>query len=202
MPDAPLTGPLQRLIDELRKLPGVGQRSAERIAFHLLKATPQEALGLSQTITDIKEKVRPCRRCFNLADGELCAICSDARRDQSQIFVVEQPKDVISLEGTGVVHGVYHVLMGHVAPLDGVGPTDLTIAALVERCRSEEISEVVLATNPNLEGDATDLCIIDALEPTGVRVTRLARGLAPGTHIEYASRSMLEEALRARRQID
>ncbi|RMF74180.1 MAG: recombination protein RecR [Planctomycetota bacterium] len=200
--DSAPTGPLQRLIDELRRLPGIGQRSAERVAFHLLKAEREEALALSRAIADIKDKLRPCRRCYNLADGELCAICSDPRRDQRQIFVVEQPKDVISLENTGIVHGVYHVLMGHVAPVDGVGPDTLTIAALVERCRDGNVDEVVLATNPNLEGDATDLCVAEALKPTGVRITRLARGLAPGTHIEYANRSMLEEALRARRNVE
>jgi recombination protein RecR len=201
MSDVPLTGPLQRLIDELKKLPGVGPRSAERIAFHLLKASKPEAMALADSVRDIKEQIRPCSRCYNLADGELCNICSDPRRDQSQIFVVEQPKDLINLESTGLVTGVYHVLMGHVDPLDGIEPDDLTIGALVERCRASDVKEVVLATNPNVEGDTTALHITSLLENTGVKITRLARGLAPGAQIEYASRAMLEEALRGRREI-
>ena len=201
MTDVTLTGPLQRLIDELKKLPGVGSRSAERIAFHLLKAQQAEALALADAVRGIKEKIRPCRRCYNLADGELCNICADPRRDQSQIVVVEQPKDLINLESTGLVTGVYHVLMGHIAPLDGVEPDDLTIAALVERCRSADVKEIVLATNPNVEGDTTALHITSLLQDTGVRITRLARGLAPGAQIEYANRAMLEAALRGRREM-
>jgi recombination protein RecR len=135
MGEAPLTGPLQRLIDELKKLPGIGARSAERIAFHLLKADRDEALALARAVADTKEKIRPCTQCFNLADGELCNICQDGRRDSSQIVVVEQPKDLISLESTGLVRGLYHVLMGHIAPLEGIDPSQLTIDALVERVR-------------------------------------------------------------------
>lgn len=207
-----LTAPLQRLIDELKKLPGVGPRSAERIAFHLLKATPPEALALADAVRDIKEKIRPCRICNNLADADVCHICADPRRDRSQIVVVEQPKDVIALEATGVVTGVYHVLMGHIDPLEGLEPGDLTIAALVERCKPAAapgrpadwppVREVVLATNPNTEGDATALHIIELLAPTGVQITRPARGLAPGSQLEYANRSMLEEALRGRRAVE
>ncbi len=201
MTDVPLTGPLQRLIDELKKLPGVGPRSAERIAFHLLKADKAEALALAESVRDIKEKIRPCSRCYNLADGELCSICADHRRDQSQIVVVEQPKDLISLESTGLVNGVYHVLMGHIDALEGLGPEDLTIGALIERCRGGDVREVVLATNPNLEGDTTALHIISLLQGMNIKTTRLARGLAPGAQIEYANRSMLEEALRGRREV-
>ena len=201
MVETPPAGPLPRLIDELRKLPGVGPRSAERIAFHLLKAEKNEALALADSVRDIKEKIRPCSRCYNLADDELCAICADPRRDQSQIVVVEQPKDLITLESTGLVTGVYHVLMGHIAPLEGIEPDDLTIAALVERCRSADVKEVVLATNPNVEGDTTALHITSLLQGIDVKVTRLARGLAPGGQIEYANRSMLEEALRGRREV-
>lgn len=199
MSDPPAAGPLPRLIEELKKLPGVGTRSAERIAFHLLKTDTAEALALAQAIRHLKERVRPCSRCFNLAEGELCDICSDPRRDPAVIVVVEQPKDLLSLEATGLITGVYHVLMGRIAPLEGVQPADLTIAALVERCRGGNVREVVLATNPTLEGDATALHIIELLRDTGVRVTRLARGLAPGSHIEYANRAMLEAALRGRR---
>jgi recombination protein RecR len=201
MSDIPLTGPLQRLIEELKKLPGIGPRSAERIAFYLLKAEKSEALALAGSVRDVKEKIHPCKRCYNLADGELCSICADPRRDQSQIVVVEQPKDLISLESTGLVTGVYHVLMGHIDPLEGLEPDDLTIAALVERCRGGDVNEVVLATNPNMEGDTTALHITSLLQDTGVKITRLARGLAPGAQIEYANRAMLEEALRGRREM-
>ena len=201
MTEPSLTGPLQTLIDELKKLPGIGQRSAERVAFYVLKAADDAAFALADAVRDVKTKIRPCKRCYNLADGELCNICADSRRDHSQIVVVEQPKDLITLESTGLITGVYHVLMGHIAPLEGVEPDDLTIAGLVERCRSEDVKEVVLATNPNMDGDTTALHVTSLLQPTGVRVTRLARGLAPGAQIEYANRSMLEEALRGRRDV-
>ncbi len=193
------TGPLQRLMDELRRLPGVGARSAERLAFHLLKASREEALALAQAIVAIKDQIRPCRQCFNLADGDLCAICADGRRDPSQIVVVEQPKDLLALESTGLITGVYHVLMGHIAPLEGVQPSDLTIDALVRRVRTGGVREVILATNPTVEGDATALYISSLLADTGVTLTRLARGIAPGSQIEYANRAMLEEAFRGRR---
>lgn len=201
MPEVPLTEPLQRLIDELKKLPGIGPRSAERVAFYLLKAGESDALALADAVRDVKHKIRPCRRCYNLADGDLCAICADPRRDQSQIVVVEQPKDLISLEATGLINGVYHVLMGHIAPLEDLHADDITIAPLVERCRGGTVKEVVLATNPNMEGDTTALHITSLLQSTGVKITRLARGLAPGAQIEYANRSMLEEALRGRREV-
>ncbi len=201
MSDSVLTSPLQRLIEELKKLPGVGPRSAERIAFHLLKTDAGEALALAEAVRDIKEKIRPCARCYNLAEGELCHICADHRRDQSQIIVVEQPKDLLSLEATGLIIGVYHVLMGHITALEGVEPGDLTIDALVKRVKAGNVREVVLATNPTLEGDATALHITSLLADTGVKITRLARGLAPGGQIEYANRYMLEEALRGRREV-
>lgn len=198
MSETRLSGPLQRLIDEFKKLPGVGQRSAERIVFHLLKAGNEEAFALAQAVRDLKEKTRPCARCFNLAEAELCVICADSRRDASIVVVVEQPKDLLSLESTGLVTGVYHVLMGRIAPLDGIGPEHLTIEQLVQRVQAGDIAEVVLATNPTLEGDATALYITTRLEKSNVRVTRLARGLAPGSQIEFANRSMLDEALRGR----
>ncbi|MFN0135446.1 MAG: recombination mediator RecR [Phycisphaerae bacterium] len=200
MKDSRAGGPLQRLIDELRKLPGVGPRSAERIAFHILKSTSDDALGLARTIEDIKKNIRPCGRCFNLAESELCAICADGRRDAGLVFVVEQPKDLMSLEATGLVSGVYHVLMGHLSPLDGIEPKDLTIDALLDRVRGGGVREAVLATNPTLEGDATALYLTELLQAAGVAVTRLARGLAPGGQIEFANRSMLEAAIQGRRQ--
>jgi len=199
MAGEPSTGPLQRLMDELKRLPGVGARSAERIAFHILKAERKEALALADAIIATKERLRPCSRCFNLAEGELCHICADPRRDQSQIVVVEQPKDLLNLEATGLITGVYHVLMGHIAPLDDIGPEDLTIGALVQRVRAGGVNEIILATNPTLEGDATALHITHVLADTGVSVTRLARGLAPGSQIEFANRAMLQEAFRGRK---
>ncbi len=202
MVDEGAQGPLQRVIEAFKRLPGIGARSAERIAFHLLKASREEALGLADSIRAIKEQIRPCRRCFNLTDQELCHICSDGRRDAGVIVVVEQPKDLLALEATGLHPGVYHVLMGHIAPLDGVDATDLTLDALAKRIRSEEVREIVLATNPTVEGDATALHIMQMLEGSPVRVTRLARGIAPGSHIEYANRSMLEEAFRRRQDVE
>lgn len=204
MPDVP-QGPLPRLIEELKKLPGIGSRSAERIAFHLLKVSRGDALRLADAVRDIKEKIRPCTRCYNLAEGELCDICANPRRDAGSLVVVEQPKDLIALETLGLVDGVYHVLMGRLSPLEGIEPADLTIAALLERARDESVHEVILATNPTLEGDATALHVIGQLEQLAagrkspLRITRLARGLAPGGQIEYANRSMLEEAFKGRR---
>ncbi len=183
----------------LGKLPGIGPRSAERVAFHLLKAGDDEAFALAEAIRDVKTKLRPCTRCFNIAEDELCEICADARREQGTICVVEQPKDLLALESTGVYRGVYHVLMGHVAPLEGVDPDDLTIAALAARVKAGEIAEVILATNPDVNGDATALYVARALEGTGVRVTRLARGLPAGGQIEYSSKSILTDAIQERR---
>lgn len=197
-----LSGPLQRLIDECKKLPGIGTRSAERIVFHLLKADAAEVFGLADALRNLKEQVRPCARCFNLAEQELCHICLDARRDRGQIVVVEQPKDLLALEATGLIGGAYHVLMGRISPLDGVEPEHLTIAALLKRVREGQVRELILATNPTLEGDATALYITSALaDRTDLKISRLARGLAPGAHIEYANRSMLEEAFRGRREL-
>lgn len=201
MSDAAPAGPLQRLIEELKKLPGIGARSAERIAFHLLKASREEALALAGAIRAVKEQLRPCAQCFNLTDGDLCDICRNPQRDPGLIVVVEQPKDLLNLEATGLITGVYHVLMGHLAPLDGVEPDDLTIAALVRRVRAGGVREVVLATSPTVEGDATALHISDLLAGSGVKLTRLARGVAPGSPLEYANRSMLAEALRGRQEL-
>jgi recombination protein RecR len=190
-----LPEPLERLMTRLEALPGIGPRSAERIAFHLLRAERDEALALADAIRDVKDNLRHCSRCFNLTDRELCGICSDPRRDASQIVVVEQPKDVLALEATGVVRGVYHVLMGHIAPLEGVEPADLTIEPLLNRVRAGGVAEVVLATNPTVEGDGTALHLHSLLQGAGVKVTRLARGLAVGSQVEYATRAMLEAAI-------
>ncbi|MCH8964578.1 MAG: recombination protein RecR [Planctomycetes bacterium] len=189
---------LDRLIEELKKLPGIGARSAERLAFHILRSSSDQAKALADAITNLKQSIRHCSRCFNLTDRELCGICSDASRDQSQIWVVEQPKDILALEATGLVRGVYHVLMGHIAPLDGVEPGDLTIEALVQRVKDERVEELILATNPTMEGDGTALYLESILEPLKVRTTRLARGLAVGSQLEYATTAMLEAAIRGR----
>lgn len=189
---------LERLIGELKKLPGIGARSAERLAFHLLRATSEQAQSLADAIMSLKNNVRHCSRCFNLTEDTLCPICEDPAREHGSIWVVEQPKDLMSLEATGLVRGVYHVLMGHIAPLEGVGAGDLTIEQLAERVKSGSIEEVVLATNPTIEGDGTALYLETILEPLGIKTTRLARGLAVGSQLEYATTAMLEAAIRGR----
>ena len=192
---------IERLMIALGKLPGIGARTAERLAFHILKTPDTEALALADAIRDVKTRIRPCSRCFNLAEDELCVICGDPRRNQAQICVVEQPKDLLSLEATGSYLGVYHVLMGHIAPLDGIAPEDLTIADLEDRVRSGQVEEVILATNPTVAGDSTSLYIAECLKPLGVRITRLARGLPAGGQIEYANKSILSDAINERREL-
>ena len=191
---------IERLMDEFAKLPGIGARTAERLAFHVLNSEKSKALALADAIRDVKTNVHACSRCFNLAEGEQCEICANSQRDQSIICVVEQPRDVMSLESTGVYNGAYHVLMGHISPLDGLEAEDLTIGPLIERVRAGGISEVILATNPTVSGDATALHISAELEPLGVKITRLARGLPSGGQIEYANKSILSDALNQRRQ--
>ena len=190
--------PLERLKEQLQKLPGVGPRGAERIAFHLLRESPDYAAALAQAIRDVKDNVRHCRICFNLTETEVCRICSDPSRDHSEIWVVEQPKDLLTLEGSALIRGVYHVLMGHIAPLEGIEPDDLTIDALVERVRAGGVQEVVIATNPTLEGDGTALHIQSVLGDFETIITRPARGLAVGSQLEYASVAMLDAAVRGR----
>jgi len=199
MPD-PTPSSLTRLMAEFEKLPGIGPRSAERLAFHILKSDKSSALALAEAIREVKENVRHCRICYNLTETDPCAICADVRRDHSRIFIVEQPKDVLLLEATGLVQGVYHVLLGHIAPLDGVQPGDLTIDALVARVKAGGVREVVLATNPTLEGESTALHIKSVLADSGVVVTRLARGLPSGSQIEYATRAVLQDAIEGRRE--
>ena len=179
-------------------MPGIGPRSAERLAFHVLRSSRAEASALADAILAVKDKVIHCRTCYNLTESDPCAICRDERRDHAEVWVVEQPKDVMALEQTGLVGGVYHVLMGHIAPLDGVEPDDLTIKPLLERVQAAGVREVVLATNPTVEGDGTALYLDSVLRDRHVRVTRLARGLAVGSSLEYASLGMLQEAIRGR----
>lgn len=196
------TETLDKLIEEFGKLPGVGPRTAERLAFYILKAEPAEAMALAKAISDVKTKIKRCEICYNLSEGPICQICSDTRRDKSLICVVEQPKDIINLEKTGACKWVYHVLGGHVAPLEGVEPGDLTIDKLVERVRSGDVKEVIMATNPNMAGDGTSLYISSLLRPLGVKITRLARGLPTGSTIEYASGKMLTDAILGRQNLE
>jgi recombination protein RecR len=196
------TETLNRLIEEFGKLPGIGPKTAERLAFHVLKSGPAQAMALADAIRDVKTKIKRCQSCYNYSEQPTCDICSDERRDKSLICVVEQPKDVIALEKTGACKWVYHVLGGHIAPLDGVEPADLTIDQLVGRVRKGGVKEVVMATNPNLAGDGTTLYITSLLRPLGVRITRLARGLATGSTIEYASGKMLTDAILGRQELE
>ncbi|MBP7049759.1 MAG: recombination protein RecR [Phycisphaerae bacterium] len=196
------TATLNRLIEEFGKLPGIGPKTAERLAFHVLKSDAPTAMALADAIRDVKTKIKRCRVCCNLSESDLCQICSDTRRDRSLICVVEQPKDVISLEKTGACKWLYHVLGGHIAPLEGVNASDLTIDKLVERVRAGEVKEIVMATNPNIEGDGTSLYISSVLRPFGVRITRLARGLPTGGTIEYASGRILTDAILGRQAIE
>ena len=196
------TESLNRLIEEFGKLPGIGPKTAERLAFHILKAQPAEAMKLAEAIKDVKSKIKRCEICYNLSEQQVCQICSDNRRDKSLICIVEQPKDVIALEKTGTCKWVYHVLGGHIAPLEGIEPSDLTIDKLVERVRSDKVKEVIMATNPNMAGDGTSLYISSLLRPTGVKITRLARGLPTGSTIEYASGKMLTDAIIGRQQLE
>lgn len=191
-------GSLKILMSELAKLPGIGARSAERIAFYLLRASQEDAFRLAEAIRGLKENVRHCERCFNLTESALCEICSNPRRDPQVVVVVEQPKDVISLEATGLIQGTYHVLMGHLSPLEGIEPGDLTIDALLDRVGAQKVNEVILATNPTVEGDGTALYLHSLLQAQGVKVSRLARGLAVGSQLEYATRAMLESAIDGR----
>ncbi len=192
---------IERLMAEFGRLPGIGARTAERLAFHILKADQAEAMALAEAIRDVKMRIRPCRICFNLTEHEVCNICSDTHRNAARICVVEQPKDLLAIESTGAYRGLYHVLMGHIAPLEGIEPEDLTINALVDRVRAGGVEEVILATNPNVTGDGTSLHIASLLGEMGVQVTRLARGLPAGGQIEYANKSILTDAITERRDM-
>ncbi len=196
------TNTLNKLIEELGRLPGIGPKTAERLAFHILNAEQSEAAALAKAITDVKNKTRRCQICNNLSEQAVCQICSDTRRDKTLICIVEQPKDVIALEKTGACKWVYHILGGHIAPLEGIEPANLTIDKLIERVRSGGVKEVIMATNPNLAGDGTALYITSLLNNTGVKITRLARGLPTGSSIEYASGKMLTDAIIGRQQIE
>ena len=199
-------GPVQDLIDQLARLPGIGPKSAQRVAFHLLKTTEQEARLLADAIVTVKEKVRLCTVCFNVADQEVCEYCRDSRRDHSVICVVQEPPDIVAIERTREYRGVYHVLQGAISPIEGIGPEDLRVAELLERLRADAdgvrpVTEVIVATNPNTEGSATAMYIAGLITPLGVTVTRLASGLPVGGDLEYADEVTLGRALEGRRPI-
>ena len=195
-------GPVQDLIDELGRLPGIGPKSAQRIAFHLLKLPRDDALRLARSITEAKDKVTFCRRCFNVGEGEECAICLDSRRDPCTVCVVEEPRDIVAVERTAEYRGRYHVLQGAISPIEGIGPEQLRVRELLERIEPEGITEVILCTNPNLEGEATSMYLSRLLKPLGLKVTRIASGLPVGGDLEYADELTLGRAIEFRREVE
>ncbi len=195
-------GPVQRLIDELGRLPGIGPKSAQRITYHILKIAPEDARRLAAAIVDVKEKISWCRRCFNIAEGEECQICRDERRDSTLLCVVEEPRDIVALERTQEFRGRYHVLQGTISPIEGVGPEQLRIKDLLQRVPAEGVEEVILAMNPNTDGEVTAMYLARVLTPLGARVTRIASGLPVGGDLEYADEVTLGRALEGRRVVD
>jgi len=193
---------VQALIDELGRLPGIGPKSAQRIAFHLLKLPTQDAERLANAIREAKEKVRFCSRCFNVAEHDLCGICADERRDSTVLCVVEEARDIVALEKTGEFRGRYHVLLGAISPIEGIGPEQLKVRELLGRLADEAVNEVILCTNPNVEGEATAMYLARLLKPLGITVTRLASGLPVGGDLEYADELTLGRALEGRRTME
>jgi recombination protein RecR len=199
---ASYTQSIQNLMNELSRLPGIGARSAERIAFHLLKQSPEDAIRLAEAIRDVKTRIKHCSVCYNLTESDPCAICANPARDQSVVCIVEQPKDLLALEAAGLYQGVYHVLLGRISPLEGINPDDLTIDALISRLESGTIREIIMGTNPTMEGDGTALHLQQAIARfPDVQVTRLARGLPTGSSIEYANRNILADAISGRQKM-
>ena len=196
------TQPVQALIDELGRLPGIGPKSAQRIAFHLLKLPTEDVNRLALVITEARSRVRFCERCWNIADGQLCQICLDDRRDTTVLCVVEESRDIVAIERTGVFRGRYHVLLGAMSPLDGIGPEQLKMKELFARLEPEGVTEVILCTNPNTEGEVTALYIGRMLKPFGITVTRIASGLPVGGDLEYADELTLGRALEGRRPLN
>jgi recombination protein RecR len=194
-------GPIQDLIDELARLPGIGPKSAQRLAFYIVKAPTEDARRLAEALVAAKERVRFCRECFSVSEGELCRVCRDPGRDQTVICVVEESKDQAAVEKAGVIKGRYHVLGGAISPLEGIGPDDLRVQELLDRVERDGVQEVILATNPNLEGNATAMYVAALLRPSGVKVTRLASGLPVGGDLEYADEVTLGQALEGRREM-
>jgi recombination protein RecR len=194
-------GPVQRLIDEMARLPGIGQKTAQRLAFHLLSVEEADARRLAAAITDMRDQVTLCARCFNVAAGEECAICRDTRRDVSQVCVVERPQDIVVVEKTQEFRGRYHVLGGSLSPINGIGPGQLRLVELAARIDPEGVTELIIATNPTVEGDATAMYIAREFKPLGVRVTRLASGLPVGGDLDYADELTLGRALAGRMEL-
>ncbi len=197
---AQLTESVTRLIDELAKLPGIGRKSAERITYHILRVNKPEALALADSIRNVRENVRYCETCFYLSETAQCEICSNPQRDQTLLCVVEQPRDVIALEQPGTYRGLYHVLLGRIAPLENIGPDQLTIQSLVERVRGGKFRELIMGTNPTLEGDGTALYISNLLGADSIPMTRLARGITTGSVLEFANKEILADALAGRQK--
>ena len=195
-----LSESVANLIQQFNKLPGIGKKSAERLTYHILRVHASEALALADAIRRVKENVRYCRVCYNLSESDECAICQDPKRERDLLCVVEQPRDLMVLEQTGIYHGLYHVLLGRIAPLEGIGPDQLTIDSLVSRVREGSIQELIMATNPTTEGDGTALYISNLLSELPVRVTRLARGITPGSVLEFANKEILSDALTGRQE--
>lgn len=195
------TESIGRLMELLAKMPGVGEKTAERFAYHILRMPEDEARALAGAIRDVKEKVRQCSTCHMFAESDPCEVCTDARRDRGKICVVEEARDAIAIEQSGGYRGLYHVLGGRLAPLDGIGPEDLTLPSLIRRIRDGEVEEVILATDPDMEGEATALYVREALKGVPVRLTRLARGLPSGSQLEYADSAILADALDGRREM-
>jgi recombination protein RecR len=193
--------PVARLIDAFHKLPGIGPKSAQRLTYHMLRIPPEEALALAQAIIELKEKTVLCSICQNVTENDPCNVCGDDSRDRSLICVVEEPLDILAVERTGGFHGLYHVLHGVISPMDGVGPEDLKVNELLARLRGGSVTEVIMATNPNLEGEATSMYISRLLTPMEIRVTRLARGLPMGSDLEYADEVTLSRALENRQEV-
>ncbi|MFQ5826720.1 MAG: recombination mediator RecR [Dehalococcoidia bacterium] len=197
----PTAQPVSRLIEELHRLPGIGPRSAQRLAYHLLRAPQEQAQALAEAILAVKEKIVLCSQCQNITDADPCLLCRDQERDRDRICVVEEPLDILALERSGSYRGVYHVLHGAISPMDGIGPDELKIKELLDRLRAGSVSEVILATNPNLEGEATAMYLHGLIAPLGIRVTRLARGLPFGSDLEYADEVTLTRALEGRQEM-
>ena len=193
--------PIDHLIESLTKLPGIGRKTASRLAFHILRSSPSEAQALARAILEVKEKIHLCSVCFNLTDEDPCRICHDENRNREVLCVVEGPNDLIAIENTGEFNGTYHVLHGTISPLDGIGPENIKIRELMERLQREGIGEVILATNPTVEGGATALYLTELIKPLGVRVTRIAFGIPMGGEIEYSDGMTLSKALEGRREV-
>ncbi len=193
--------PIARLLEELERLPGIGPKSAQRLAFYILRSDEASAARLAEAIVEVKRTIHFCSRCFNLAEADLCEICSDARRDTHVVCVVEEPRDVVAIERTGEFRGLYHVLQGAISPIDGIGPDQLRVRELIDRIGAGGIEEIIVATNPNVEGETTALYISRLAKPLGVKVTRIASGLPVGGDLEYADEVTLGRALEARREM-